>query len=259
MDITLVTPEREFKQEIWFFDTVLEIKKKIEKYEGYPIPTQTLIYNGKVLADDGDTELYEILEGSKIQLIVETEEEKRVKAEEPVRVLLTINISMSKKQFSIESDVTDNVSRLKERIQESEGIPVGRFALYFGGGEMQGNRTLADYGVADNSEVSVVIRPFMSGAPVGMGGAGQKKMKVFVMPKCGTKKIPVEVNPSDNVSELRKELLRLHGDLNFHLPSEGYFFIYKQNVVDEDRTFRWHHVQPGDTIEIFNGSVSGGN
>jgi len=38
----------------------------------------------------------------------------------------------------------------------------------------------------------------------------------------------------------------------------GYFFVYKQNVMDEDRTLRWHEVKNGDTIEIFNGTVTGG-
>ncbi|THU61614.1 hypothetical protein C4D60_Mb07t25180 [Musa balbisiana] len=81
----------------------------------------------------------------------------------------------------------------------------------------------------------------------------------MVLPKCGTKKVPVDVNASDNVSELRKELQRLYGVFNFHLPTDGYFFIYKQNVMDEDKSFRWHDVKQGDTIEIFNGSVTGGS
>ena len=33
----------------------------------------------------------------------------------------------------------------------------------------------------------------------------------------------------------------------------------KQNVMDDDRAFRWHCVDHGDTIDIFNGSVSGGS
>lgn len=82
----------------------------------------------------------------------------------------------------------------------------------------------------------------------------------MVLPKSGTKKIPVEVNAGENVGELRKELQRLHQRLqSFHLPQDGYFFIYKQNVMDDDKSFRWHHVAHGDTIEIFNGSVTGGS
>lgn len=263
MDVIFETAKgRQFTIEIGFFDTVLEIKEKIEKYEGYPVSTQTLVFKGQVLTDTGDTEAYDILEGSRIQLMAESEIERQSpKTEEilPAKLLLLINVAALKKQFSVECEVADNVGRLKERIQESEGIPVNRFGLYVGSTEMQDHHALADYGLADNSEVNVVVRPFPP-APAGVGGAaGQKKMKVLVLTKCGTKKTAVEVNPCDNVSELRKELQRLHGNLHFQLPQEGYFFIYRQNVMDDDRTFKWHDVRPGDTIEIFNGSVSGGS
>ena len=86
-----------------------------------------------------------------------------------------------------------------------------------------------------------------------------KKLRVMVLPKCGTRKIPVEVNAGDNVGELRKELAKIQQRFLLNLSQDGYFFIYKQNVMDDDRSFRWHRVDYGDTIEIFNGSVSGGS
>ena len=86
-----------------------------------------------------------------------------------------------------------------------------------------------------------------------------KKLKVNVMSKCG-KKIALEMNPLNNVGELRKELHKVIRNSNgsFRLPEDGYFFIYKQNVMEEDQSFRWHRVAQGDTIEIFNGCVTGG-
>ncbi|WRX25899.1 hypothetical protein QQP08_018386 [Theobroma cacao] len=50
----------------------------------------------------------------------------------------------------------------------------------------------------------------------------------MVLPKCGTKKIPVEVNASDNVAELRKELQKLQQRLQFHLPQEG---LKRQDII----------------------------
>ena len=72
-------------------------------------------------------------------------------------------------------------------------------------------------------------------------------------------KIPMEVNPTDNVGKLKKELQKLQQRLHFHLPPEGFFFIYDHDVMDDDRSFRWHGVAHSDTIEIFNGSASGGS
>nr|XP_010910585.1 polyubiquitin-like [Elaeis guineensis] len=257
MDVIFETSRgRHFSIEIGFFDTVLEIKEKIQRYEGYPVSSQKLLFKGQELIDDHDTEYYEILQGSRLQLIItETDDERQVKTEDAGRIHVIVKIPISKRQLTLEVDVMDSVSRLKERIQEFEGAPVNRFALFYGSMELQDTRALAEYGVAENSEVNVVVRPF----PPAPATSASKKLKLLVLPKCGTRKIPVEVNASDNVSELRKELQRLHAHLQFHLPSEGYFFIYKQNVMDDDRTFRWHDVRPGDTIEIFNGSVTGGS
>ena len=52
MDVNFVTqgvPMRKFSIEIGFFDTVSEIKQKIQKYQGTLVFHQTLIFNGKVL------------------------------------------------------------------------------------------------------------------------------------------------------------------------------------------------------------------
>ncbi|XP_073009249.1 polyubiquitin-like [Typha latifolia] len=258
MDVTFETSKgRLFTIEIGYFDTVHEIKEKIHKYEGYPVSSQKLIFNGRELSDDGNTEHYDILQGSHIHLAVNepAEVEHHVKEEDattPVNVVVLI--SVSKRRLSLQVDAEETVGRLKERIFDAEGIPVNRLVLFYGSIEMQDHRTLADYGVRERIEVSVVVRPLVS-TPTSLS----KKLKVMVVPKCSTKKIPVEVNASDNVGELRKELQKLQGQLDFDLPTEGFFFIYKQNVMDDDRSFRWHDVRQGDTIEIFNGSVTGGS
>ena len=134
----------------------------------------------------------------------------------------------------------------------------------------------------ENSEVEVCLRPsptVSTGAPgmtmlspqpsttptttttatvtVATSGSSKNKLKVMVQPKFGNSKIPMEVNPTNNVGELKKELQKLQKRLHFHLPPEGFFFIYDRDVMDEDRSFRWHGVAHDDTIEIFNGSISG--
>ncbi|KAK8953071.1 hypothetical protein KSP40_PGU020595 [Platanthera guangdongensis] len=76
MDVEIETEEGlRFKQEIWFFATVQEIKEVIQKYHGFPISRQILVFNGNVLEDEHDTEHYEILEGSRILLQLKKEPE----------------------------------------------------------------------------------------------------------------------------------------------------------------------------------------
>ncbi|KAF3451669.1 hypothetical protein FNV43_RR07765 [Rhamnella rubrinervis] len=268
-----------FTIEVGFFDTVLEIKEKIEKYHDVPISKQTLVFNGQVLQDDYDVAYYEILQGSHVQLLVVPSETDHnpaltnIELDPSTKIQLTVKTPTSKTHVVVEMDVNDTVGMLKEKIRETEAVPVNRLVLHSGGSELQDHRRLRDFDqLSDNAEIEVSVTPSpttasaatiattTTAAPaVTATMSGTKKLKVMVQLKCGTKKIPVELNASDNVGELRKELQKLQQRLQFHLPPEGYFFIYKQNVMDDDRSFRWHHVSQGDTIEIFNGSVSGGS
>lgn len=186
MDVVFETKAgRTFTIEIGYFDTVLEIKEKIHKYTSIPVTSQTLVFNGQPMSDHLDTEFYEILQGSRVNLLLDPEPPS----------------SPSSPADKPQDDVA-------------------------------------------GSSLTSVTSPRM--------------MRVMVQPKSASKKIPVEVYPGDNVGQLRKELQKLHSQMNIQLPQEGYFFIFKQNVMDDDRSFRWHDVRHGDTIEIFNGSVTGG-
>lgn len=256
-----------FTIEVGYFDTVLEIKEKVQKYQGIPVNKQTLVFNGQVLEDDRDIEYCEVLHNSHIQLLIvsDNDNQPQVKIEDSSpsnKIQLSIKTPSSNVLVPLQMDLDDTILQLKENIHEMEPVPIQRLMLQFNGGELQDNRSLRESELVDKSEINVNIRPSPTNSGTGSTGiatTGTKKLKLMVLPKCGTKKIPIEVNASDNVGELRKELQKLNQRLHFHLPPEGYFFIYKQNVMDDDRSFKWHHVYQGDTIEIFNGSVTGGS
>ncbi|KAJ6367540.1 hypothetical protein OIU78_000159 [Salix suchowensis] len=221
-----------FSIEVGFFDTVLEIKEKVEKYHGIPKNKQTLVFHGQLLQDEKDVGSCEILQNSRIQLLVarEPDEKPQVPVEETPpskKVQLNIKIPSNQTPVPLEMDMSDTVLHLKEKIHEMEPVPVKRLVL-------QSNGSIG-------------------------GSAGLKKLRVIVLTRCGTKRIPIEVNPSDNVEVLRKELHILQHQMQFQLPQEGYFFIHKQDVMDDDRSFRWHRVKQGDIIEIFNGRVTSGS
>ncbi|KAL9816277.1 putative Ubiquitin domain-containing protein [Arabidopsis thaliana] len=59
-----------FSIEVGYFDTVLEIKEKIEKYQRIPVSKQTLFFQGNVLQDHLDIEKCQILDNSRLQLFI---------------------------------------------------------------------------------------------------------------------------------------------------------------------------------------------
>ncbi|RDX96175.1 hypothetical protein CR513_21186, partial [Mucuna pruriens] len=245
---------KSFTIEIGYYDTVLEMKEKVQKYHNIPVSKQTLILNGQVLQDSDDPWKIEIFHNTRLQLQLspDKDDNKDLVTSSPlVKIQLNVKAASKTHVVPLEVDVNDTVLRLKERIHEMEAVaaPVNRLLLHSSTAvELQDHQLLRDCDVSENTEIDVSFRPSPTASP------GSKKLKLMVLPKSGTKKVPVEVNASDNVGELRKELQKLHQRVQFHLPQDGYFFIYKQNVMDDDRSFRWHHVTQGDTIEIFNGS-----
>ncbi|GMN49815.1 hypothetical protein TIFTF001_018977 [Ficus carica] len=253
--IFLPQKRRTFTIEVGFFDTVLEIKEKVEKYQGIPVSDQTLVFNGRALPEDGDIASCVLLHNSRINLVIASEANRTAALRLRVKIATPANTHV----VAIEADLNDTVLNLKDKIilaaeeaslisSSSSAAARSAMVLHSKGREMQDiNRSLAEYEVKDDGEIEVGFRRPAS-----------SKLKVVVESKCGTKRIPVEVNASGNVGDqLRKELRRLNQEQGFPLPTE-YFFIHKQDVMDEDRSFRWHRVASGDTIEVFPGSVTTG-
>ncbi|KAK9109550.1 hypothetical protein Sjap_017610 [Stephania japonica] len=201
MDVIIATVEgRQFTIEVDFFDTVMEMKEKINKYKNIPVYRQTLIFEGQIMEDHRDTEFYKILQGAHIQLLIDP----------PVpRMPIISRQSQSQSRIVVPSI---------ERTPQS------------------GNKAVPAVRAESNS--------------------GGKRLQVKVVSACGTHKVAMEVNGLDKVGELKEELQRLSQRVQFPLPSEGYFFIHRQEVMEEDQSFYWHGVKQGDVIEVFPGFLT---
>ncbi|KAI9123947.1 hypothetical protein K1719_005247 [Acacia pycnantha] len=230
MDLIFEPQAERFKIEVLYSDTIPEIKQKIEKRKGIPVSMQTLIFNGQTLPDDADIQNCALLERSHVQLLIAADFFKNlpVNTEEfspaPSTVKFNVKVKTPSSEIrTLEMDGNDNdtVLKLKERIQEIESVPMNNsLVLRLLGNELQDNQMLLDCGI---SEIDVSLRP----------------LRVIVVTRCG-KEIPVEVNPSEEVGELRKELQKLNQRGQLPLPSEGYFFICGQNVMDDEMSFLYH-------------------
>ncbi|XP_051147329.1 uncharacterized protein LOC127262609 [Andrographis paniculata] len=245
----------QFLIEAGFFDTILEIKEKIEKERGIPVPNQTLIFKGNVLPDDLNIHHSDIVDFSCIRLLLPGDEHAS-----PSNIRLLLKMPASKTPDAVEMDISDTVANLKEKINKMEGVPTNRLSIRANGVELADQKTMQDCELSHNSDVEVVVRP---PPPPPIPACLPRMLKVFVLSSDGKGKVSVEVNPSDNAGELRKKLVAMKAEeeeeveeMELDLPPDGFFFIHKQNVMDDDKSFRWHGVHQGDIIEIFGGSVS---
>uniref|UniRef100_A0A0E0MLB1 Ubiquitin-like domain-containing protein n=1 Tax=Oryza punctata TaxID=4537 RepID=A0A0E0MLB1_ORYPU len=296
MDVTFETAAgRRFTVEIWFFSTVRRIKEYVERQEGIAAESQRLFFAGAEMDDNGDTERYSILQGSTVLLLLPEDGAAPAPSggggggtKAMVRVVVNAPAALAGKGGAVTLEVDAaacTVAGLKERVQErTDGaLPAARVALMFGKVEMEDGRAVAEYvppGAVDGMAtvvVSAVVRPPPQPAAASPGAVNKKRPltpqpqqqqqqqppRVTVNVKWGAKAAAVEVSDMLAVKDLRAELVGggVGSGAAAHLPlpmDGGYFFIYKQNVMEEDRTLRWHDVKNGDTIEIFNGRVTGG-
>ncbi|XP_057962106.1 ubiquitin domain-containing protein 7SL RNA2-like [Malania oleifera] len=268
------TKGKPFSIEVGFWDTVAEIKEKIQKNEGVPVAKQTLIFKEKVLEDSLEVISSDLTHNSLVKLIIEPAEpekpaqpekkkQKKVKesSSSSKKIQLHIRIKESNARISMAMEKKAKIGRLKERISRTEGVSFDRLVVLAEGVELQNHETLWDYGLSDGSELEVVVRGASAGSSTGSGGGaarGSKKLRVVVVTRCGTKRIPLDVYPWENVADIRPELEKQQEPLQFKLPEEGYFFIHNQTVMEEDQSFWWHLVKDGDIIDIFNGRVTVG-
>ncbi|KAJ9557814.1 hypothetical protein OSB04_012428 [Centaurea solstitialis] len=275
--------------EVGYFDTMKEIKEKVAKYHGIPVYEQTLIFKDTTLPDDLNIHNSDIFDRSRIHLhinnnnngdhpkvIVKTEkEEEQEEEEEENKSTMMIKLAVKNGGLTrmMEVDMNDSVLKLKEKIYNEMELGGGGGRMYANGIEIlhdDDHKTLRECQLQDGSEVEIITTPQLTIKqhqpttsttilPLPPLEEILILLLVNVMSKCG-KKIALEMNPLNNVGELRKELHKVIRNSNgsFRLPEDGYFFIYKQNVMEEDQSFRWHRVAQGDTIEIFNGCVTGG-
>ncbi|CAN6204811.1 unnamed protein product [Urochloa humidicola] len=194
MDVSFVcSGEEPFEMEVGFFDTVQDIKEKLQSRRGWPAAAMSLLHNGDVLADGGGIERHGIVEGSVI------------------RVALALDGSPRRQQ-----------------VKRKRAAPASK----------------------------------RRGGEEGAGGAPPAPpLRVSLVSRCGAGRVEVAVAARAAVSALRAELEleRARRGGGFPLPAGGgYFFIHRQSVMDEARSFEWHGVAAGDEVVVFDGSVTRG-
>ena len=62
------------------------------------------------------------------------------------------------KTLTVDAEEEDTIEDIKNRIMEKEGVPTDQQRLIFGGKQLEGQKTLADYDVQEDSTFHMVLR-----------------------------------------------------------------------------------------------------
>uniref|UniRef100_A0A8C5NBH2 Ubiquitin-like protein NEDD8 n=1 Tax=Gouania willdenowi TaxID=441366 RepID=A0A8C5NBH2_GOUWI len=74
-----------------------------------------------------------------------------------IYVFLKVEFTLTGKEIEIDIEPTDKVERIKERVEEKEGIPPQQQRLIYSGKQMNDEKTAADYKIQGGSVLHLVL------------------------------------------------------------------------------------------------------
>ncbi|KAJ3704750.1 hypothetical protein LUZ61_008455 [Rhynchospora tenuis] len=140
LDGTTITLEVESSSTIDNIKTLIQEKKDVPTYY------QKLLYERKVLEGGRSLADYNIQKESTLYMLLTIRGGTMIKVK-----------TLTGKEIEINIEPTDTVDRIKERVEEKEGIPPVQQRLIYGGKQMADDKTAKEYNIEGGSVLHLVL------------------------------------------------------------------------------------------------------
>ena len=134
-------------------DTIQDLKGKIKKHESQiEIDKLNLIFIGIRLDNNRDLASYNIRQDSTLYLFSKFETSIRI----------NVNIVDKNKKIRLSIEESDLIETLKEKIFQTEKIPINQQKLLFSDKELNNKKRLSEYNIKPEAELTLIIEKIVS-------------------------------------------------------------------------------------------------
>ncbi|GKD38432.1 polyubiqutin 1, partial [Tanacetum coccineum] len=204
----------------FYIKNISDVKAKIQKKEGTPHDQQALIFDGIVLEDSGTISDFNINNKSTITLLLKS------------TGLIPIFVkTCTTKSILLKVKPTDTIGHVKDKIQDTEGIPPEQQALIFNKMVLEDSGILSDFHIKKESILTLMLKSW-----------GLMKIYVMTLTK---KKITFEVKPSDTIGYLKAKIKDTEG-----IPTDKQVLIFNEMALEDNSTLSDFHINKESTLTL---------